>query len=266
MKKSVSATLLIATTSLFSGCVNEVQIEEKVKKVLAENPSVLTEAIKKNPVVFMDALQSAAKVAQSEMAKKREQEEQKKLEASFDNPMVPNIRSDENFRGPKDAPLTLVEYSDFECPYCARAHDTVLELMKEFGGKIRFVYKHVPLDFHANALITAKQYEAIRLQSGEKAWQFHDEVLKQQKKLRQGEGFLKVVAKKLGVNMSKLAKDIKSDVVMKRIQEDQAEAAKFGFQGTPGFLLNGIPVKGAYPKSHFMDLVEELKKRNKVTL
>ena len=66
--------------------------------------------------------------------------------------------------------------------------------------------------------------------------------------------------------MNKLAKDIKSDEVMNRIKQDQAEAAKFGFQGTPGFLLNGVPVKGAYPVSHFEGIVQELKKRGKVNL
>ena len=66
--------------------------------------------------------------------------------------------------------------------------------------------------------------------------------------------------------MKKLEKDLDSEIVNKRIQQDLDEAKKFGFQGTPGFLLNGIPVKGAYPAEHFEGIVEELKKRGKVNI
>ena len=113
---------------------------------------------------------------------------------------------------------------------------------------------------------SAKYYEAIRLQSEEKAFKFHDKIFDQQGKLRKGEPFLKGLAKELGVDMKRLAKDLESDVIEKRIKEDIAEAAKFGIQGTPGFVFNGIPVKGAYPGSHFDKIVDELKKRNMVKL
>ena len=81
-----------------------------------------------------------------------------------------------------------------------------------------------------------------------------------------GERFFKSVAKEVKVDMSKLEKDLNSPKVMARIQEDLAEAKKYGFQGTPGFLINGIPVKGAYPPSHFDMIIEELKKRGKISL
>jgi protein-disulfide isomerase len=141
-----------------------------------------------------------------------------------------------------------------------------MDLLKKYKGKIRFIYKHLPLSFHANAMNAAKYYEAVRLQSHDKAIKFHDKVYKNQKKLKKGEVFLRSVAKKLGVNMTKLKSDINSDKVMARIKEDMAEAAKFGFQGTPGFTFNGIPVKGAYPVTYFNGIVEELKKRGKVKL
>jgi protein-disulfide isomerase len=240
--------------------------KDELKKMLKENPDIITEAIEANPSKFIDALNNAVKVAQEGEGKKREDEEKKSLEASFNNPLVPELRSDESFRGAKDAPITLVEYSDFECPFCSRGYATVMELMKKYDGKIRFVYKHLPLSFHPQAMPAAQYYEAIRLQSPEKAWQFHDRVYSDQRKLQNGEAFLKAVAKDLKVDMAKLAKDTKSGEVQKRIDSDMAEAAKYGFQGTPGFLLNGIPVKGAYPTSHFDGLIEELKKRGKLSI
>ena len=180
--------------------------------------------------------------------------------------MVPVIRKDESIRGTKGAPITVVEYSDFECPFCTRGYDTVTQLLEKYKGKVQFVYKHLPLSFHPNAIPAAKYYEAIRLQNEKKAFAFHDEIFKNQRKLKNGEKFLKGLAKKLEVNMSRLKKDLNSPKVMARIQEDQKEAAKFGIQGTPGFIINGIPVKGAYPISHFDGILKELTKRGKIKL
>jgi protein-disulfide isomerase len=257
-----STFALIVAVLVMSACTSK----EDLKKIIKENPEIITEAIEANPEKFIDALNNAVKVAQEGQGKKREEEEKKALEESFNNPLQAEIRPDESFRGNKDAVLTLIEYSDFECPFCSRGYNTVMELMNKYEGKIRFVYKHLPLSFHPQAMIASQYYEAIRLQDPKKAWEFHDKIYKDQRKLQNGEAFLKAAAKELKVDMNKLAKDIKSEEVQKRIDADMAEAAKFGFQGTPGFLLNGIPVKGAYPASHFDGLIEELKKRGKVTL
>jgi protein-disulfide isomerase len=257
-----SSILLVAALIMAVACTSK----DDLKKMMKENPEIITEAIEANPEKFIEALNNAVKVAQEGQGKKREVDEKKALEDSFNNPVMAEIRSDESFRGPADAPITLIEYSDFECPFCSRGFNTVMELMNKYKGKIRFAYKHLPLSFHPQAMPASQYYEAIRLQSPEKAWQFHDAIYKNQRALQNGEKFLKEEAKKLKVDMAKLAKDVKSEVVQKRIDEDMAEAAKFGFQGTPGFLLNGIPVKGAYPTQHFDDLITELKKRGKISL
>ncbi len=240
--------------------------EKQLGEMLKENPAILTDAIKENPEQFIEALNEAVKTAQGAQRKKQEEEEKKRLEDSYNNPMEPEIRDDEVIRGTKGAPLVLVEYSDFECPFCSRGYQTVQALLKKYKGKIQFIYKHLPLSFHPNAMPAAQYYEAIRLQSKEKAGEFHDQLFEDFSKIKKGEKFFKSVAKKLGVNMTKLASDLDSEEVKKRIEEDLEEARKFGFQGTPGFLLNGIPVKGAYPPSHFDGIIEELKKRGKVSL
>jgi protein-disulfide isomerase len=254
--------ILVLTLALAAACTSK----DQIKKLLIENPDIMTEAIEANPDKFIDALNNAVKKSQEVIAKRREEEESKALEDSFSKPLVPNIRSDESFRGSKDAPITLIEYSDFECPFCSRGFNTVMELMKKYEGKIRFVYKHLPLSFHPQAMPASQYYEAIRLQNADKAFMFHDEIYKNQRGLQNGEKFLKELAKKVGADMNKLAKDIKSDAVNKRIQEDIEEANKFGFQGTPGFLLNGVPVKGAYPTSHFEDLIGKLKEKGQLKL
>lgn len=258
--------LVLLSVAALSSCTSDEKLKQQMSKVLKEDPKILTEAIEKHPAEFITALQNAAKNAQEEMGKKREEEEKKKLEESFDKPLQAEIRSDEAIRGPKDAPLTLVEYSDFECPFCSRGFETVMQLMKKYEGKIRFIYKHLPLSFHEQAMPASQYYEAIRLQDEKKAFAFHDEIFKNQAKLKNGKAFLDATAKKVGADMAKLKKDIDSDAVRNRIEADIKEAGSFGMQGTPGFLLNGVPVRGAYPAEYFDSLIAELQKRGKVKL
>lgn len=256
----------ILVFGLLLGCATPQQREQELSNLLATKPEILVKAIEANPTQILTALQSASKKAQAEMAKMQEAEERKSFEESFNNPLVAEIRSDESIRGAKDAALTLIEYSDFQCPFCSRGAKTVHALLKKYDGKIRLIFKHLPLDFHPQAMITAQYYEAIRLQNEAKAFAFHDEIFENQKDLSGGKDYLDKVAKKLGVDMKKLAADVPSEKVAKRIEQDKAEAAKFAMQGTPGFLLNGVPVRGAFPIEHFESIVAELKKRGKVNL
>lgn len=251
---------------LFVSSLTSCTSKDSLKTMLKDNPEILAEAIEANPSKIITALNNAAKKAQGEMEKNREAEESQAMEQSIDKPLQPEIRPDELIRGPKDAPLTLVIYSDFECPYCARGFKNEQAIAEKFSGKIRVIFKHLPLPMHPQAMIASQYYEAIRLQNPEKAEKFHDKIFMNQQELQKGEVFLKALAKELKVDMGKLAKDVKSDAVKDRIKADTDEASKFGFQGTPGYLLNGIPVRGAYPTEYFVELVEKLKQKGKVQL
>ncbi len=264
--KLMSLAAIIFTSIFIVSCTSNEKMKSQITQILKDDPTVLTQAIEKHPAEFIEALQKAAKNAQEEMGKKREEEEKVKLAESFDKPLMAEIRKDESIRGPKDAPITLVEYSDFECPFCSRGYETVQGLLKKYEGKIRFVYKHLPLSFHEQAMISAKYYEAIRLQDEKKAFAFHDAIFKNQSKLKNGVAFLDATAKQVGADMGKLKKDLNSSAVTSRIEEDVKEAGTFGMQGTPGFLINGIPVRGAYPVEYFVNLVDELQKKGKLKL
>ncbi|MCK4864686.1 MAG: thioredoxin domain-containing protein [Gammaproteobacteria bacterium] len=267
MKKFVA---ILISTLVFSMPVtgSENKLKDDIRKILKNNPSIIIDVINENPGIFIEAIQNASKKAQALNAAQRENEEKRKLDAAFANPLKPVIRKDEAIRGTRNAPITIVEYSDFQCPYCVKGNQTVQALMKKYKGKIQFIYKHLPLSFHREAKITARYYEAIRMQSNKLAFKFHDSVFADIKKLRDGEKALKSIAKKAGVNMKKLEQTLKNkiDVINARIQEDMNEASKFDFQGTPGFLVNGIPVKGAYPLEHFVGIIEQLQKRKLITL
>lgn len=254
--------MMLMVILFFVSCTSK----DQLRKMLSEDPTILTDAIDKNPGKILEALNKAVRKAQEDDGKKREEDEKKQLEEAYNNPLKANIRPDDIIRGTKGAPIVLVEYSDFQCPYCTRGFTTVMELLEKYKGKIQFVYKHLPLEFHPQAEPAARYYEALRIQSADKANAFHDAIYKDQGKLKNGEAFLKELAKTVGADMAKLAKDVASEAVAKRVKEDQEEAGKFGFQGTPGFILNGVPVRGAYPVDHFVGIVEELKKRGKITL
>lgn len=259
MKKLV---ILLGIMALGTSCMNEKKLAEALKK----NPKLITDAIKENPAEIMMALQEAAQNAKEAMAKKKEEEEKKKFEESFSNPLQPALSDSDIIRGTKGAPIVLVEYSDFECPFCTRGYKNVNTLLEKYKGKIKFIYKHLPLSFHPNAMPASKYFEALARQSHELAWKFHDEIFENQRQLKKGEVFLKKLAKKLGANMGKLAKDVKDPKIAEKIKKDMDEAAKFGIQGTPGFVLNGVPVRGAYPVDHFEMIISKLKEKGKLSL
>ena len=250
MKKSY---LLLGLALAFSACTSKQQIE----KAMEENPDILFNAIKKNPKKFVDVVNEAVKKAQETSRDDEAKEEQTRVEEEFKNPKKPVIEDDRVVFGKKDAPITIVEYSDFQCPYCGRGYSTVKEVEKSYAGKVRIVFKHLPLDFHPMAMPAAKYFEAIAMQDGSKAEKFHDEVFSNQTQLNQeGEKFLKATAKKVGANLAKIEKDLSSDRVKNRIQTDMAEAKKFEFSGTPGFLINGISLRGAYPAPEFKKIID----------
>jgi protein-disulfide isomerase len=178
------------------------------------------------------------------------------LEAAYKNPLKPMLSDSWLTRGRPDAKYTLVMYGDFQCPYCRQALATVATLRKSHGDNLRVVYKHMPLSFHSEAERVAQWVEAASLQSKEKAWQFHDIAYESQDKLSLR--FLRDTARKLRIDAAKCERDADSKIVRDRISADIKEAQKFGLEGTPGFLLNGIPVKGAFPVEHFEAIIDRL--------
>lgn len=252
MKKS-SLLWGLAAALIFTGCTNKQQLE----KTIEDNPEILFNAIKKNPKKFVEVVNEAVRKAQETAHEDEAKEEAARLEEEFKNPKKPVIEDDRAIFGSKEAPITIVEYSDFQCPYCGRGYNTVKEVEKMYGDKVRIIFKHLPLDFHPMAMPAAKYFEAIALQDHAKASKFHDEVFSNQTQLNQeGEKFLKAVTKKVGANLAKVEKDMASEGVMNKIKADMDEAKKFEFSGTPGFLINGVSLRGAYPAPEFKKIID----------
>jgi protein-disulfide isomerase len=229
---------------------------DELEKVLRTNPNVLIEAIKANRKAIFDIINQTGVEEQARMRREAEEAEQKAYEETFKNPLKPAIDDKTRIRGAIDAKYTLVEYADFQCPYCAASYQTVAELRKKYGNNLRFIFKHLPLPFHPQAMSAAQWLEAVAIQSPEKAWKFHDILFENQDKL--GIDLFRKTAKDLGIDVKKCERDSESQAVKDRIAADMDEARKYGFEGTPGFLLNGVPVKGAYPLAYFEDVIKKL--------
>lgn len=242
---------------LTSACSTKVS-EKEITKVLEDNPSIIVKAIEKNAQPILEALTKASQELQEKRQDESRKAEETSREEEFKNPKKPKLADTYNYRGPKNAKIVIVEYSDFQCPFCSRGYETVRDVLKKYPNDIRLTYKHLPLAFHEQAMISAQYYEAAAIQDKEKAWKLHDKIFENQRELAGGEAWLKKIAQEVGLDVKKLEKDAKSESVDKKIKEDMAEAGEFGFQGTPGFLINGISLRGAYPAEEFSKIIDKL--------
>ena len=205
----------------------------------------------KGPEQIGNAMQAYVKrqqkKAEADQGKRAEQE----LEAQFKNPVKIDI-GDSPSAGPANAAVTVVEFSDFECPFCKRGADTVKEILKAYPKDVRVVFKNLPLPFHKNADSAARAALAAGKQG--KFWEMHDALFDNQQGL--GEALYMAKAKELGLKVDQFKKDMESDAIKKAVEADKAQAQKAGISGTPGFSVNGVLVKGAYPFAHFKTIID----------
>ena len=158
-------------------------------------------------------------------------------------------------KGESDAPVTMVEFSDFECPFCGRFFsDTLPQIESEYikTGKVRFVYKHLPLDFHAQAVPAALASECAHEQG--RFWEYHDLLLGNQESL--SDANYKKWAGDLSLKQPQFDECLESRKHQDRVSGDAQQAAQAGISGTPGFLINGITVSGAQPFEAFQQVIE----------
>ena len=139
--------------------------------------------------------------------------------------------------GGADAQVEVVEFSDFECPYCARAGEVVGEIKKKFGDRVRFSYRHFPLSFHPNAKPAAEHAQCAQEQG--KFWEMHDAIFARQRELG-GDG-LRVAATQAGLDLELLDRCMESGRARQQVEQDMAKGAEIGVRGTPSFYINGYP-------------------------
>jgi protein-disulfide isomerase len=155
-------------------------------------------------------------------------------------------------KGPPGAPVTIVEFSDFECPYCSTAEQTVQRVMKEYEGKVRLVYRDFPLPIHANAVKAAEAAQCAGDQG--KYWDMHEKLFANQQALELTA--LKGYAKDLNLDQAKFDQCLDSGTKSKVIEESKKVAEKVGVNGTPAFFINGYKLNGAQPFEEFKTIID----------
>ena len=158
------------------------------------------------------------------------------------------------FRGPANSPVTIVEFSDFECPFCKRAHPTLMQLLEKYAGKVKLVYRDFPLEsIHPQARRAA---EAARCANDQgKFWDYYDTLFTESPKLAPDD--LKRYAAQAGIDLKKFDDCLSSGVHKTALQKDIDEGTRLGVSGTPAFFINGRPLTGAQPLEAFARIIDD---------
>ena len=150
--------------------------------------------------------------------------------------LSPSVNAADHALGPESAPVTLVEYGDFECPYCKQAAPAVKLLLARFGDRVRFIYRHFPIEeIHPHARRAAEAAECAGAQG--KFWEMHDLLFSNQSRLQ--EQYLRDYARGLQLDLDRFIVDMRDDIYLPRVREHQRSGSESGVRSTPGFFING---------------------------
>jgi len=166
------------------------------------------------------------------------------------------------YKGPKDAPVTIVTFSDFQCPFCSRVTPTMAQIEKVYKDKVKVVWKNNPLEFHKDAPLAHLAAMAAFEQG--KFWPYHDKLFGNQPKIQRE--FLMQYARELGLDMKRFEASLNRASGQEKIKEDIAEAAALGATGTPAFFINGRFLSGAKPFTEFAQVINAELQRLKLPL
>jgi protein-disulfide isomerase len=245
--KSYIITALLASAGLVAAVPVNAEISEKdfsasIEKYLQSDAGVAK---------IGSALERYFQKKQQDSAKQQEDQAKADLEEQFKSPVKIDIGKSP-VKGPANAKVTIVEFSDFQCPYCKRGRDVMDEMLKAYPNDVKVTFKHFPLGFHKEAEPSARASWAAQQQG--KFWEYHDILFNNQDKL--GADFYLATARELKLDENKFKADMNSEAAAKQVKEDNEVGAKNGIQGTPGFFVNGVAVKGAYPAEHFKGIID----------
>jgi len=183
----------------------------------------------------------------------RELRDRSEVRVLLEPPRVAVSEGGSPSRGPKDAPVTIVEFSDFQCPYCARVQPTFKKLHETYGDKIRVVFRHFPLGNHPQAPKAAEASACAHDQG--KFWEMHDKLFATQQKLMVPD--LKAAAGEIGLEAEAFALCLDSGKHEATWKGDEADGERYGVTGTPASFVNGRLVGGAQPYESFAQIIDD---------
>ncbi len=178
------------------------------------------------------------------------------LQVTLAPPDLPRIEvsiDDDAVRGDASAPVTIVEFADYECPYCTRGYQTMKQVMEAYPGKVKWVYRDFPLSFHRNAMAAAVAANCAGAQG--KYWEMHDAIFDNPKALTETD--LEANAGRIGLDVAAWKACIAArDVQIKEITADQTAGGEAGVTGTPAYFVNGLFLSGARPIDDFKKAID----------
>lgn len=170
-------------------------------------------------------------------------------------PVDITVTDQDHVRGDKNAPVTIVEYSDFECPFCARHLPTVEKIMQEYDGQVRLIYRHFPLSFHPQAQKAAEASECASEQG--KFWEMHDKLFAMNEAGTLSLENFKKAAGELGLKQAQFDSCLNDGKYADRVQSDFSQGSQYGVNGTPATFVNGKLVSGAVPFESFKTVIDQ---------
>lgn len=180
-----------------------------------------------------------------------------KITVNLEAPTVEVSVDDDPMKGNKDAAVTIIEFTDYQCPFCGRARPTVKQLVSEYGDKIHYVLRDYPLDFHPYAKKAAEAAQCAGDQG--KYWEYSDELWNNQGALEIVD--LKKYAATIKLDQKKFDECLDQGKFSAEVDKDQADGAKAGVSGTPSFFINGQMITGAQPAEKFKEMIDQALKK-----
>jgi protein-disulfide isomerase len=160
-----------------------------------------------------------------------------------DGRLNPPVSERDHTAGPDDAPVTLVEYGDYECPHCGRAHPVVKSVQRQLKGQLRFVFRNFPLaEAHPHALLVAQAAEAAGAQG--RFWEMHDMIFEHQDALEPDD--IVGYATEIGLDITRFERDLEAGAFVKKVRDDFRSGVRSGVNGTPTFFVNGVRYDGSW--------------------
>lgn len=225
--------------------------EDEIKKVYEENKEALQNApldsVKSKIVDYLKSQRGAER----QQAFVEELKKKYPTKTSLKAPTIEVSTGGRPVLGPATAPVTIIEFSDYECPFCKRAEPAMEQVLSTYKDKVKFVYRHYPLPFHQHAKPASEAALCANLQG--KFWEYHKKVFAS---ASLAEETLKQIAKDVGLDAAKFDTCMKNHETAKEIEKDLEEGQSVGVNGTPAFFINGRMLSGAQPFEKFKEVID----------
>ena len=240
------------------GAAAEITDKEITDFLASKGLSLTDKRIKKEDVKEYLKFRQKFEKQQQYVTKLRESAKVKLLVTEPESPKVAVSVEGQPTWGSNKAPVTIVEFSDFQCPFCARAVPTLERIKQEYGPeKVRIVFHHLPLPNHPRALPASLASSCANDQG--KFWEMHNMLFENQAKLEDAD--LKEYAKKLQLDAAKFAECYDKKAHMEKIETSRKEGEKVGISATPSFVVNGVLIQGAQPFERFKEKIDRALKK-----